>query len=104
MTDVTPKVGSWYSLKGDYGTGHGMLTKGTQAQVTHIFPASTLGVGSIEPTVCVRFLEESSVTGRVCQRRVTFNAADFTSYFDTAKANAKGLKRWNDAQARKGGS
>jgi hypothetical protein len=98
MADAKPREGSWYKLKADYGTGHGLIPAASQCQVTHIFPAGTPGVGTTDEAIIVRFMEESSVTGRVVQRRFTLRKTDFGGMF-SAGAEPKELKRWDDAQA-----
>lgn len=102
MAEAKPKENAWYKLKADHGNSHGLIPAGSQCQVTHLFPAGTLGVGTTDEAVVMRFLEDSSVTGRVCQRRFTVRKAEFGKLFSLGEAPAE-LKRWDDAQVWTGG-
>jgi len=95
---TTPTEGSWYKLKADLGSGHGMIPKGSMCQVTHVFPEATLGMGTTSAGVVLRFLVESTVTRRVVQRRFTVQRSDFAKMF-TAGTEPDELARWESTIA-----
>jgi hypothetical protein len=94
MPAISPKVNSWYELKADYGTGHGLIPKGSQLQVTHLPPADEPGHGVYDDEpVLMQFFEESSVTGRVVQRRISVRKRDFPAMFKSGAEPAEYV-RW----------
>lgn len=94
MAAITPKVGSWYELKADYGVGHGLIPKGSHLQVTHLPPATEPGHGVYDDDpVLMRLFEESSVTGRVVQRRISVRKRDFSGMFKSGSEPAE-YARW----------
>jgi hypothetical protein len=98
MPALTPKPDAWVELKADYGSGVGRIPKGAQLQVTHVVPYGERGHGVIDDdVVLLRFLEESVVTGRVVQRRLSVRKREFAGMFKTGSEPAE-LARWNDAQ------
>lgn len=98
MPAITPKLGVWYELKADYGSDHGYMPKGSLLQITHLLDAGEPGHGfADEEPIIMRFLEESSVTGRVVQRRISVRPSAFAGMFKTGKEPAE-LARWTEAQ------
>jgi hypothetical protein len=102
MPALIPRIGSWFELKADYGTGVGRIAKGSQLQVTHVAPYGELGHGVIDDdAVILRLLEESSVTGRVVQRRLSVRRRDFAGMFKSGSEPAESA-RWDEAQRQRG--
>lgn len=101
MPALTPKLDAWFELKTDYGGGHAMIPKGARLQVTHTAPYGERGFGIIDDDVVVlRLLEESAVTGRVVQRRLSVRRKDFAGMFRSSSEPAE-LARWDEAQRQK---
>jgi len=101
MPALSPKIDAWVELKADYGTGVGMMPKGSRLQVTHTAPQGEQGHGVIDDDVVIlRLLEESSVTGRVVQRRISVRRSDFAAMFKSSTEPAE-LQRWDEAQRQK---
>lgn len=102
MAALTPKIDMWVELKADYGAGHAMIPKGARLQVTHVAPYGERGFGvGDDDAVVLRLLEESSVTGRVVQRRISVRRKDFAGMFRSSSEPPE-LARWDEAQRRWG--
>lgn len=98
MPALIPKLGAWVELKADYGSGIGLIPKGSQLQVTHIAPQGQPGHGVIDDdAVILRLLEESVVTGRVVQRRISVRKGAFAGMFKSGSEPPE-LARWDEAQ------
>lgn len=104
MPALSPKIGAWVELKADYGSGVGLIPAASRLQVTHTAPYGEVGHGVIDDDVVIlRFLEESVVTGRVVQRRISVRKRDFAGMFKSSTEPAE-LQRWDEAQRQRGTS
>lgn len=104
MADDVPKEGSWYALKEQYGDAHGAIPQYAACQVTHVLPPGSIGAGVHDAdVVLMRYLERSSVTNRICQRRFSVRLESFDGMFAAGAKPVKELREWDAAQKNKGG-